>query len=401
MLRYGPCIGSLGSITLGAGGGVGVLPRRAGLEVPPPILVDTEQNKYRQLNNMNSVADISPKPPAPLYPDVPWWAVLITAFVFAAAGVLVGVYGMKGFSADAVKGSVGSSIVVDTVSYIPHILLLFGVLADMFTLDGVWSIPSLIGVLSIFANYIFQYFWKGIDELVKTAKGVATKATATAPTDVPVGGKGRLKGGAEPLFKDYKGCNVQGFGGLSTPYAPQTLVVTATVFSYYCYDLVRNRGWINSLGGILGFAVAYIGQTAVIDYQNSDTGGCGGQGVSTFMSSLRALFEGFLFGGVGYGIVQTYAPTRLPSSTISPFPRKSVSDLSPGPDGRMYDADGYPYIVLPNGQAIPDLSDAQARGAFGSLVNDATGVTSSLGSNCPGQKTTCPGDPQNCPCKTA
>ena len=363
------------------------------MEPPPPILIVTEQNKYRELNNMSSVAEISPRPPAPLYPDVPWWAVLITAFVFSVGGVLLGVYGMKGISADTVKGSVGSSIVVDTVSYIPHILLLFGVLGDMFTLDGVWSIPSLIGVLSIFANYVFQYFWKGIDELVKTGKNAVAKGTATADTqtvDAAVGGKRKFKGGAEPLFKDYKGCNVQGFGGLSTPYAPQTLVVTSTVFSYYCYDLVRNRGWINSLGAILGFIVAYIAQTAVIDFQNADTGGCGGTNTSTMAGSLRALFEGLLFGGVGYGIVQTYAPTRLPSSTISPFPRKSLSDLSPGPDGRMYDEDGYPFIVLPNGQAIPDISDAKARAAFGSLVNDAAGVKTDLGAGCPGVDSDCP-----------
>lgn len=94
---------------------------------------------------MSSTSDtmeaISPKPPAPLYPDVPWWAVLITAFVFAIAGVLFGIYGMKRLP-EGTGMSVGSSIIVDTVSYMPHILLLFGVLADMFTLDGVCRFPA-------------------------------------------------------------------------------------------------------------------------------------------------------------------------------------------------------------------------------------------------------------------
>lgn len=341
-----------------------------------------------------------PKPPQPLYPDVPWWAVLITAFVFAAVGILFGVYGMKDGSSSVNLS--GSSIAVDTISYIPHILLLFGVLADMFTLDGVWSIPSLIGILSIFANYVFQYFWKGIDELVKTGKDLGNKATgntgtskstdtstaAAAGTETNMEGKGRdgkrkQKGGE--LFKGYNGCEVQGFGSLSSTYAPQTLVVTSTVFSYYCYDLIRNRGWINSIPAILAFFAAYIGQVAVIDFQNVT--GC--KGGPTIPGGIRAFFEGLLFGGVGYGIVQTYAPTRLPSSTISPFPRKVAGDLSPGPDGKMYDADGYPYVILPNGQAVPDMSSAIAQSAFGGLAGAATGQTTSLGSNCPASKATC------------
>ena len=346
---------------------------------------------------------ISPKPPAPLYPDVPWWAVLVTAFVFATVGVIVGVFLLKDASLPSTPGGAGGAIIIDTISYIPHILLLFGVLADMFTLDGVWSIPSLIGVLSIFANYVFQYFWKGIDELVSTAKKTYDKGVSGAPVSAsaPPSGAGRKnKGGAlDPvvtpgltapsmkLFRDYNGCKVQGFGDFSTPYAPQTLVVTATVFSYYCFDLIANRGWVNSIAAILAFFVFFFGETAVIGMLNDK--GCDG-GLPIVGSSVRALFEGLMFGGIGYGVVQTYAPTRLPSSTISPFPRKSASDLSPGPDGKMYDADGYPYIILPNGQAVPDVSDASARAAFGQMAGGATGSTDTLASNCPGSPTACP-----------
>jgi hypothetical protein len=351
------------------------------------------------MSGADATVDVSPKPPAPLYPDVPWWAVLITAFVFALVGVLAGVYGSRpGAPGLPGVGSAGSGILgrlaVDTVSYIPHILLLFGVLADMFTLDGAWSIPSLIGILAIFANYVFQYFWKGLDELVKTgintvnkgkeaAPAVAAPAAAAAPA---AGGRRSHKGGA-PLFEGYKACSVQGFEDYATPFAPQTLVVTATVFAYYCFDLVGNRGWVNSIAAILAFIVAFAGQVAVIDFQNpSDTGGCEPKGGSTLSGAARALFEGLMFGGIGYGIVQTYAPTRLPSSTISPFPRKSASDLSPGPDGKMYDADGYPYMILPNGQAVPDVSDAKSRAAFGTLAGKAAGSLETLASSCPGIK---------------
>jgi hypothetical protein len=348
------------------------------------------------VSGTEATLDLSPKPPAPLYPDVPWWAILVTAFVFATVGVLVTIYAMKPGNLPAGTFSLGS-VGIDTLSYIPHILLLFGVLMDMFTLQGVWSIPSLIGILSIFANYVFQYFWKGIDELVKTTtstigKGAGGPSAPPSSTDTtpPPQSAGRKQHGAGKLFDGYKGCSVQGFEGFRNPYAPQTLVVTATVFAFYCFDLIGNRGWINSIPAILGFVGAYVGQTVVIDFQNPAPGGCDHLQVSTMSGALRALFEGIMFGGIGYGFIQTYTPTRLPSSTISPFPRKSVSDLTPGPDGKMYDSDGYPYLVLPNGQAVPDVSDAKSRAAFGKLAGSASGSIMSLASDCPGVAAGCP-----------
>jgi hypothetical protein len=339
-----------------------------------------------------------------LYPDVPWWAVLVSAFVFSVVGILVGVLAMKsGLDASKAGTISGAQIVTDTISYMPHILLLFGVLADMFTLDGVWSIPSLIGILSIFANWVFQYFWKGIEELVKSGTeaykrgmgsgdGAAGTGAPAAGTGAPAAEEGKVKGGSRKmkggaLFQEYTGCTVQGFGDYASEHAPQTLVVTATVFSYYCFDLIRNRGWINSIAAILAFFAAYAGEAAVIELQNP--GGCP-PGSSTLSGAVKALFEGLMFGGIGYGVVQTYAPTRLPSSTISPFPRKTAADLSPGPDGKMYDKDGYPFVVLPNGQAVPDISDAKSRLAFGQLAGTAAGVTTSVGSNCPGVAAGCP-----------
>lgn len=327
------------------------------------------------MDSTEATLDISPKPPAPLYPDVPWWAVLITAIVFSFVGIIIGVY--SGSLPSTAVNLTAAGLAADTISYTPHILLLFGVLADMFTLQGVWSIPSLVGVLSIFANALFVYFWKGIDSLFESAKAVGAKAVGT-------------KVGGSNLFTGYTGCEVQGFGSFNSSYAPQTLVVTATVFAYYCFDLIRNRGWINSIAAILAFLIFFMAEVFVIDFNTrgapGTSGGCTVDGArgGAIAQGIRSFFEGLLFGGISYGIVQTYAPNRLPSSTISPFPRKTVDDLSPGPDGKMYDKDGYPYIVLPNGQAVPDVSDAKARAAFGALAGSAAGQTQTLASNCPG-----------------
>jgi hypothetical protein len=321
-----------------------------------------------------------------MYPDTPWWSNLITAAVTAAVSILGTAYalgGLKGTGSTQLPPA--ASLAVDTITYIPHILLLFGVLADMFTYQGVWSIPSLVGLLSIFFNYFMQYFWKGLRELfisadsvvkVGTAKAAAVVTGATAP---PSGGK--MKGGKiEPpaFFKSYDGCSVQGFSGWATEFAPQTLVVTATVFCYFIFDLIRNRGWLNSAASIVMFGIFYAMQVGVL----AMLGGCEGPtpptpeapGYSNMYQAAMAFFEGLVFGGSAYGIVQTYYPNRLVSSVISPFPTRSKSDLTMGPDGNMYDSDGNPYVILPNGQAVPNLSTSKSRKAFADLAGKNLGT---------------------------
>lgn len=341
---------------------------------------------------------LKPNAAKPIYPDTPWWSNLITAVVTAVVCTLGTAYALGGLKG---TGSTGlppaASLAVDTITYIPHILLLFGVLADMFTYQGVWSIPSLVGLLSIFFNYLMQYFWKGLRELFLSAENVAkVGATAAVAATAPISSvssnpvplskeKQKQDGGAiipPAFFKNYDGCSVQGFSSWSTEFAPQTLVVTATVFCYYIFDLVRNRGWLNSAASIVMFGVFYAMQVGVLVM----SGGCGNpeSGYSSTMQATMALFEGLVFGGSAYGIVQTYYPSRLPSSTISPFPTRSKSDLTAGPDGKMYDADGNPYVVLPNGQAVPDLSTANSRRAFSEIAGR------NLGTGAPAKPDSCP-----------
>jgi uncharacterized membrane protein len=321
-----------------------------------------------------------PPAPKPMYPDVPWWAVLMTALIVSIFSVIATAVVLRsGVNLPSGPTSMPSAagLALDTMVYMPHIILLFGVLADMFTYDGVWSIPSLVGVLSIFVNFVFRYFWLGIDELWSTATKTFTKERAPVPT-----------GGAKGTFgKEYDGCSVQGFESIRSEFAPQTLVVTATVFSYYCFDIIQNRGWVNSIAALAAFILTYIAQVAIIATTNSPLPGCEAPPNTTqygaISQGVRALFEGILFGGTSYGIVKTYYPNRLPSSTVSPFPRRTAADLTLGPDGKMRDADGYPYVVLPNGQAVPDFGTAEARNQFGALVSENLGTGKPSKAGCP------------------
>jgi hypothetical protein len=330
--------------------------------------------------NLGPGGTLQPPKPKPLYPDTPWWTNLITAVLVATVSILGTAYALGGLGVGKMPEiPAAASIAVDTITYMPHILLLFGVLADMFTYQGVWSIPSLIGLLSVFLNYFMQYFWKGLQELWSSGKKVAE--VGAAPAAELQGGK--RKGGAfeGAFFRKYDGCSVQGFEGWRTDFAPQTLVVTATVFCYYIIDIVRNRGWLNAMASIMMFGFFYIMQSAVLI---GIVGGCGGP-YGDFAQVGMAFFEGLVFGGSAYGIVQTYYPNRLPSSVVSPFPSRNKSDLTAGPDGRMYDENGYPYVVLPNGQAVPDLSTQQSRNAFAELAGQNLGTgTPAKPENCPG-----------------
>ena len=324
-----------------------------------------------------------PPEPKPLYPDTPWWAALIAVIVTAVISVIGTVVVVKGgIGAGEFKMPSGASILVDTVTYIPHILLLFGVLADMFTYDGVWSIPSLIGILSIFANYVFKYFWIGLDSMLGAAKRTVGNTPAATPAPGMKGGKRSGGGTAGDYFDNYDGCNVQGFEGFGSRFAPQTLVITATVFSYYIIDIVRNRGWMNAVAAITVGSLLFVAQAFIIGTcQPPD--GFAGEPVGAFGQMLRALAEGLTFGGTSYAVVQTYYPQRLPSSVMSPFPKRSKSDLTPGPDGRLYDSDGYPWIVLPNGQTFPDMSTARARKAFSAVASMQLGTGQPASQSCP------------------
>lgn len=311
----------------------------------------------------------TPPAPKPLYPDTPWWATLVAVLVTAFASIVGTVVFMKGGLGDGkFEMPTGASLLVDTVTYIPHVILLFGVLADMFTFQGVWSIGSIVGILSIFANYVFKYFWIGLQSLFESAKRTTGADGAAGSSAAGQSGTARKGGGpnTQGWFKNYDGCNVQGLEGFGSTWAPQTLVVTATVFCYYIFDLVRNRGWLNSLAALLVAPMVFIAEALII-------GDCNGEG-SGFAGAIRAAAEGILFGGVSYAIVQTYYPDRLLSSIISPFPKRSKSDLTVGPDGKLYDADGYPWVVLPNGQTYPDLSSAQSRSAFSAVASMRLGT---------------------------
>jgi hypothetical protein len=142
----------------------------------------------------------------------------------------------------------------------------------------------------------------------------------------------------------WAGCEVYGFEGLKSPYAPQGLVVTATVFWYYLLDLWMNRDPLDSVATALAFPILFGLQVMQLKTCDNIAG-------SVVMKSIIAVVEGFLIGGTGYGIVQSSIPDRLPSAVLPSGP--SLSSMKKNADGSYTGKDGKIYVVGPDGKPIP------------------------------------------------
>ena len=109
-----------------------------------------------------------------------------------------------------------------------------------------------------------------------------------------------------------------------------------------------------------------------------------GPNVSETIKKVISLIQGIFFGGMAYIAVEASKPTLLPSSVISPFPRKSTKDLKLNPDGTYTDENGNPYVCFPNGQCQPDLSTAESRKNFAAIAGEKLGTGSpAIPEGCP------------------
>lgn len=293
----------------------------------------------------------NPRTDIPPPSDVPWWGALILAILTAIVSVIGTILYMKG-TAPAIPGAppgIGM-IFTDAITFLPHILIVFGIFADIFTLQGAYSIPSLVGLLSIPIHYVFQFLWTGaagfIGDLTKLLKTKAPDATVPPPganqfnDDVRTLLGGTRRGGA---MSAWKGCEVYGFESLVSPYAPQGLVVSATIFWYYLLDLWVNRDSLDSIATALAFILFFGLQVWQLQT-------CENFSESIAVKSAIALAEGLFIGGTGFGIVQSTIPDRLPSSVLPTVPR--LSSMTKNPDGTYTDSSGRIYVVGPNGVPI-------------------------------------------------
>jgi len=298
-----------------------------------------------------------PQPPPTLQPvaeapppkEVPWWGALILAVVVSIVTAVGTAYYMDGRLHPSPTPAGVTALYTDTIVYLPHILILFGVFADIFTLQGAYSIPSLVGLCSIPLNYLMSFFWDGIATIIGSAWTIIT--TGSAPTATAVVSATLASAGA-PM----RGCEISGFESIPSPYAPQSLVVTATIFWYYLLDLLMNRDPLDS-------SVTWIAFIVFFGLQAMQLKDCSNMAGSVAIKTFISLAEGFVIGGTGYGIVQSTIPTRLPSAVLPQGP--SINSLTKQADGSYTDSSGKEYIVGPDGRPVPKSFLAAAAEAAG------------------------------------
>ena len=309
---------------------------------------------------------VAPPPPPK---DVPWWGALILAILTAIVSVIATLYWVKGTRPSVPGAPPGVGVLfTDIITFLPHILVLFGVLADIFTLQGVYSIPSLVGLSSIPIHYVLQFLWTGVAGLIGDIYKMAMTTPEAAPVRPPLFTGTATSGGA---MSAWAGCEVYGFEGLKSPYAPQGLVVTATIFWYYLIDLWSNRHGLDSTATALAFPLFFGLQVMQLKTCDDLAG-------SVAIKSLIALAEGLLIGGTGYGIVQASAPNRLPSSVLPQGP--SLASLTKNANGEYVDAEGNVYIIGPDGRPIPKsfitaATTPPANGGSGAGMTGASATT--------------------------
>jgi len=283
---------------------------------------------------------VAPPPPPS---DVPWWGALILAILTSIVSVIGTILFLRGQKPAVPNAPPGIGMIfTDAITFLPHILILFGILADIFTLEGVYSIPSLVGLSSIPLHYVLQFLWTGVAAFLGDVYKMAMTAPQTSTTPViPVTRPPATTGGA---MSAWAGCEVYGFESLKSPYAPQGLVVTATIFWYYLLDLFMNRDPLDSIATALAFPLLFGLQVMQLKTCDNIVG-------SVMIKSTIALAEGFIIGGTGYGIVQSSIPDRLPSAVLPKGP--SLSSMTKNPDGSYTGKDGKIYVVGPDGRPIP------------------------------------------------
>jgi hypothetical protein len=283
--------------------------------------------------------------------DVPWWGALILAILVSIVSVVGTLYYLK--PPDVKNPATGfGPLLNDSITFLPHILILFGVFADIFTMQGAYSIPSLVGICSILINFLMKFVLDGVNvvfrdlaDIVNTQRA-GTAAPAAASAEALLTGtsssasSGGFRGGA---MTAWDGCEIKGFESFKSDYAPQGLVVTATIFWYYILDLMVNRNPLDSVLTWLAF-ILFFGLQAM------NLKDCEKMKESFFVKTFIAFAEGFVVGGIGYGIVQTTIPTRLPSAILPQGP--NITSLTKQADGTYKDSVGNEYIVGPDGRPI-------------------------------------------------
>ena len=292
-----------------------------------------------------------------------WWQSLILALSCTLAGVLAAVAATTG-GVSAPGGELGSWV-TDLLKLIPHALMLFGLMADAITYDGVYWTSTIVGLSAMPVHGVLESM---LGTLLETFTKMSDGLTGKKSTSVQTAG--RIQGGGE-----FTGCSIMG-GQLAKEHrTAQSLVVTASIIAYFFLDLWLNRGMINALGVLVLGIILMGGQAMAISDCFGDK--------SLTAAVLYGMLFGVVVGGGYYAFFQSFYPMYLPSTVIPLSNTISGATTESG------------FVYVPGIGLVSSTSPAgqQAIAAGKAMSPDemskALETTGTLGTGAPGQASTC------------
>jgi len=297
-----------------------------------------------------------------------WWQSLILAFACTLAGVIGAVAASTG-GTTLPNGEI-SSWATDLLKLIPHAMMLFGLMADAITYDGVYWTSTIVGLSAMPLHGTLESVLSGLGKVFEriTSAGSTAKPAAAAAA----GGGPRMFGGG------FSGCSIMG-GDLDPIHkTSESLVVTAAIVSYFFLDLWLNRGMINALGILVVGIVLMGGQAVSINECFTK------QSKSLTAGVLYALLFGVIIGGSWFSFFQAFYPMYLPS-TVIPL-SNTITNLNVTDTGFVYvPGVGLVSSSSPAGQQ----AIAQGKALSPDEMSQALETTGTVGTGAPGQASTC------------
>ena len=295
-----------------------------------------------------------------------WWQSLILAFACTLAGVIGAVMASTGGT--ALPGGEISTWATDLLKLIPHAMMLFGLMADAITYNGVYWTSTIVGLSAMPLHNPLESILSGLFSIVE--RFMTSKSPE--PEKKAGGGGARMFGGG------FSGCSILGGEIEKEHKTSESLVVTAAIVAYFFLDLWLNRGMINALG-ILVVGIVLMGGQAV-----SISDCFTRQNKSLTAGVLYALLFGVIIGGGWYSFFQAFYPMYLPT-TVIPL-ANTITGFSVADTGFVY----VPGVGLVSASS-PQGQQAIANGTALSPdeMSEALETTGTVGTGLPGQASTC------------
>jgi hypothetical protein len=178
-------------------------------------------------------------------------------------------------------------------NFIPFGVMIFGIIMDVMAQEFRYSITTIMGILTIWANYL----------LGKSLEGFFGSPTVT--------------GGAYlNQLRELGWCTIPGMESFESKFTPMTIVVTTAIAVYYIAFAAINRPASQNISIGVGFPLIILAQLAVFGLSDCASYYIPLSGSGIVGNILASLAFGGIMGGVAVSTVQFAYQSKSPFANI-------------------------------------------------------------------------------------